>query len=153
VPEFFSALIWSQRVRELESSTKHDTDGLAQLATLVSRAEKRSQWLRKQYRTNRRKTVDAEQELVLARCYLAAAEIREYVASWVKQRATDGRAGHSVPELEANVARMFGAMLAIVEQLLKTRDDGAYDLHAVPLSAPFLEPPDENPDDAGEPEL
>ncbi len=138
--EFLSSFILSQRIKELESSTKRETDELAALATLVGRVEKRAQWLQKRIRAQRRKTVSAESGLALGRCYLAAAQIREYVASWANKQRAANDAALPVVELERNVARLVGEIVAIVEQSLKTRDNGTSDLHTSPLSSTESEP-------------
>ena len=134
VPDFLSSFILSQRIKELESCAKRESDDLSALAKLVGRIEKRSQWLQKRIRTQRRKTVVSERGLALARSYLAAAQIREYVANWVSKQRAANVAALPVAELERNVARLVGEMVAIVEQFLKTRDDGTSELPTSPLS-------------------
>jgi hypothetical protein len=147
VTEFFGSMILSQRVRELESSNEREADELAQLATLTARVEKRLQWLQKRVRTQRRKTVASEHGLALARCYLAAAQVREGVSAWIiKHRADDG-APASFAELERNAAKLVGALVAVVEDLLKSRTDGLHEPHASPHAGWGAEPADEEPDD------
>jgi hypothetical protein len=142
-------MILSQRVKELESSTTRDAGELAQLTTLKARVEKRSHWLQKRVRTQRRKTVASEHGLALARCYLAAAQVREGVSTWIVNHRADSEAPSSFPDLERDVARLVGGLVAVVEQLLKSQVDGAHELQASPLSGSSLGSADEEPSDDG----
>jgi hypothetical protein len=114
--EFFSTGIWAQRVRELEGSSKRDSDELAQVAMLLSHAEKRSQWLQRQYRSQQARSANSRQRLGLAQCNLVGARMREYVLDWVKSH---DRATSSLEDFELNLALLVGEMLEVVEGLLK----------------------------------
>ena len=133
MPDFLSSFILSQRIKELESCSKREIDDLSALAKLVGRVEKRSQWLQKRIRTQRRKTVPPSAGSRWARSYLAAAQIREYVANWASKQRAANVAALPVAELERNVARLVGEIVAIVEQSLKTRDNGTSELPISPL--------------------
>src|SRR5262245_1796223 len=117
--EFFSTAIWAQRVRELEGFSKRDSNDLEQVATLVSHAEKRSQWLQRQYRAQQERSANSRYRLGLARCNLVGARMREYVVDWVKNH---DRSTSSLQELELNLALLLGELLEVVELLLKQSD-------------------------------
>jgi hypothetical protein len=123
VTDSFSAAIWRERIRELQSLSERDTKHLTQLATLLARADKRSRWLQRHYRAQRRQTTESTHGLGLARCYLAEATIREGVASWVDLHRVDVRTEASTRQLQDMIATLVRSMIKEIETLLTPQDD------------------------------
>jgi len=139
-------MVWRQRVKELESSTKRDSEELVEVATLLARADKHANWAHRQYRSQRRKTLATERGLTLARCCLVEARIRERLAHWARTDAVSGGAGAAALELEQDLVKLLEEMLELVEQVLKPKDASADPLDE-PFAARHRGSPDDSPSD------
>ena len=146
--EHFSATVWSQRVKELESSTKRDSDDLAELATLLARADKHLNWAHRQHRAQQRKALATERGLALARCCLLEARIRERLAHWTRTHTAEGGAA---AELEADVVDLLDQLLQLALQHLQPRDPPADPL-ADQLATRRRGAPDESLDEPESPQ-